>query len=616
MLRQRTVRWLAVLLAMAIFAAACGEDDTDDAAPAATAAPATTAAAPDTTAAPATTAAPEETTATTVVEVGTTTTTEAPAGETTTTAAPTTTTTEAMAEPLTGRAATVVIGKKMDSDTKFDPARAFEELYVLVLGAVYNTLVQWAPTENGYDYQTLIPELATDWSSNEDATQWTFVLDPNARFHDGSPVTSEDVAYSFLRLKNVAATPSYQGANIVSADTPDAQTVVFNLAAPDPEFPGLTTAAAFSVLNSELVSANGGAAGEDASETDTAGEWLALNSAGSGPFTFDFSEPGNRLEIVRVDDYWGGPPATMERVIFVNIPEAQSRIDALSRGDIDLAWTVIPHQAASLGEDFTILQANTNHWYYVMFTTDPDNNAFVANPTVQKALKYAIDYDGLQRLCPGYTANRVYGLAPMRLGGITDGYERDLDKARELLVEAGYPDGYDDPENPIRLQTFQWSGFCPGFGDVAQKLAADFADIGVKTEVQIRDVGVFFTDFRKGDLDINVSDWFPEYPSAVNSAQVSFADGFLSWQRSLWPDNAEGWPLYEETLAAGHATLAAIDPAERIRLLNETERLSLESNPTHLMVEIPEWYPHVNSLTGVYYHAVYRFEPYRMGRSQ
>ncbi|MDE0137540.1 MAG: ABC transporter substrate-binding protein [bacterium] len=592
-----------MLLTLAVFAVACGTDDADDA--------------PATPAAPATTAAPAETTATTVVEVGTTTTTAAPAGETTTTTAAPTTTTEAMAEPLTGREATVVIGKKMDGDTKFDPARAFEELYVLVLGSVYNNLAQWAQTDTGYDYQTLLPELATEWSSNADATQWTFTLDPNARFHDGSPVTSDDVAFSFMRLKNVAATPSYQAANLDSVDTPDPQTVVVNLAAPDAEFPGLTTAAAFSILNSELVMANGGAAGEDASETDTAGEWLALNSAGSGPFTFDFSEPGSRLEIVRVDDYWGGPPAVMERIIMVNIPEAQSRIDALARGDIDLAWTVIPHQAATLGEDYTILQANTNHWYYVIFTTDAENNnAFVANPTVQKALKYAIDYDGLQRLCPGYTANRVYGLAPMRLGGITEGYERDLDKAKELLAEAGYPDGYDDPENPIRLQTFQWSGFCPGFGDVAQKLAADFADIGVKTEVQIRDVGVFFTDFRKGDLDINVSDWFPDFPSAMNSAAVSFADGFINWQRSLWPDNAEGWPLYDEIKAAGDAALASVDPAERLSLLNDVERLSLEANPTHLMVEIPEWYPHVNTLTGVYYHAVHRFEPYRMGRSR
>ena len=396
---QRTGRWLALLLTLAMFAVACGSDDT---------APATTVA-PGTTAAPATTAAAEVTTATTVVEVGTTTTTQAPEGAPTTTAAPTTTTTQAPAGPLTGREGTVIVGKQMFGDTTFDPARAFAELYVTVLGSVYNNLVSWAETPGGYDYQKLVPELATEWSSNANATRWTFKLDSNARFHDGNPVTSEDVRWSFMRFKHVQGPPSYQAANIDSVETPDAQTVVFNLTAPDAEFPGLTTASAFSILNSALVAANGGSAGEDAAETDTAEEWLTLNGAGSGPFRIDFSDPGKRLEMVRVEDYWGGPPATMERVIFTDIPEAQSRIDALSRSDIDLAWTVIPHQAATLGEDFTVLQANTNHWYYVAFTADPANNEFVANPTVQKALKYAIDYDGLQQLCPGFPANRAYG---------------------------------------------------------------------------------------------------------------------------------------------------------------------------------------------------------------
>ena len=150
---------------------------------------------------------------------------------------------------------------------------------------------------------------------------------------------------------------------------------------------------------------------------------------------------------------------------------------------------------------------------------------------------------------------------------------------------------------------------------MVQKLAQDWKDIGVVTDVQIRDAGVFFTDFRNGDLDINVSDWFPEFPSAVSSASVSFPGGLLSKQRALWDSNSEGWPYYDEIKALGEATLAAIDPAERIDLLNQTEKLSLESNPIHLLTEVPEWYPHANTLTGVYYHAVYRFEPHRMGRA-
>jgi peptide/nickel transport system substrate-binding protein len=579
MSNHRVSRWGAVLVAFALLAAACG--DNDDAAP--------------TTAAP-TTAAPTTTTA----------------APTTTTAAPTTTT--AAPGPLSGREGTVVVGKGMNADLTFDPATAFAELFVTVFGAVYNHLVSFAETPDGYDYSTLVPELATSWVSNDTATSWTFTLDPNARFHDGVPVTSEDVRWSFQRFINKQGPPSYQAGNIASIDTPDAQTVVFNLTDPDAEFAMLTTSANLVVMNSALVIANGGTDAEDADVTDTAEQWLTENSAGSGPFRMDVSDPGTRLELVRVDDYWGGPPATMERIIFTNIPEASSRVAALAQGDVDLVWTVPPHHALGLSaEDYTVLQANTNHWYYLAFTANPDNNSFIANPKVQQALKLAIDYEGLQNLCPGFPSLRAYGLAPVRLGGIDAGIEQDVPRALELLAEAGFPDGYTG-DDTILFQTFHWTGFCPNFGDIVQKIALDWRAIDVNTEIQIQDAGVFFTNFRAADIDIVVSDWFPEYPSAINSAAVSFPGGLLTG-RAGWDDNSDGWPGYDEMAALADDLKASVDQAERLDLLNQIETLSLESSPIHLLVEVPEWYPHVSSLTGVIYHAIHRFEPYRMGRS-
>ena len=305
-------------------------------------------------------------------------------------------------------------------------------------------------------------------------------------------------------------------------------------------------------------------------------------------------------------------------------------------------WTVPPHQALGLGDGFTTLQANTNHWYYIAFTANPDNNEFIANPMVQRALKLAIDYEGLQGLCPGFPSGRVYGLAPIRLGGIAAGIEQDVDAAKArspwsrpvaapsstlptsgyLLADAGFPDGYTG-DDTILFQTFHWTGFCPNFGDVVQKIALDWRAIGVNTEVQIQDAGVFFTNFRAGDIDIVVSDWFPEYPSAINSAAVSFPGGLLAG-RASWDDNSAGWPNYDEMKALADQLTASVDPAERLSLLNQIETLGLESSPIHLcgrfrlirlLVEVPEWYPHSADLTGVFYHAIYRFEPYRMGRS-
>ena len=588
---DRVGRWGAVLLAFTLLAAACTSGD-DDATP--------------TTAAPATTQAPV------IVEPGLTTTTEA--GATPTTAAPTTTAAPQESMLLSGREGTVIIGKSMFGDTTFDPATAFAELHVLVFGAVYNHLVSFAETPDGYDYTTLVPELATAWTPNDTATSWTFTMDPNARFHDGATVTSEDVRWSFQRFINKQGPPSYQAGNIASIETPDAATVVFNLTNPDAEFAELTTSNNLVVMNSALVIANGGTDAADADVTDTAEQWLTENSAGSGPFRMDVSDPGTRLELARVDDYWGGPPATMERIIFTDIPEASSRIAALSQGDIDLVWTVPPHQALGLpAEDYTVLQANTNHWYYVAFTANPDNNAFIANPMVQSALKLAIDYEGLQGLCPGFPAERVFGLAPVRLGGIDAGIDQDVDGAKALLAEAGFPDGYTG-DDTIKFQTFHWTGFCPNFGDVVQKIALDWRAIGVNTEVQIQDAGVFFTNFRAGDIDVVVSDWFPEYPSAINSAAVSFPGGLLAG-RASWDDNSAGWPNYDEMKALADQLASSVDPVERLSLLNEIETLGLDSSPIHLLTEVPEWYPHVSSLTGVYYHAIYRFEPYRMGRS-
>ena len=280
---------------------------------------------------------------------------------------------------------------------------------------------------------------------------------------------------------------------------------------------------------------------------------------------------------------------------------------------LDLVWTVPPHQALGLGDGFTTLQANTNHWYYIAFTANPDNNEFIANPMVQRALKLAIDYEGLQGLCPGFPSGRVYGLAPIRLGGIAAGIEQDVDAAKALLADAGFPDGYTG-DDTILFQTFHWTGFCPNFGDVVQKIALDWRAIGVNTEVQIQDAGVFFTNFRAGDIDIVVSDWFPEYPSAINSAAVSFPGGLLAG-RASWDDNSAGWPNYDEMKALADQLTASVDPAERLSLLNQIETLGLESSPIHLLVEVPEWYPHSADLTGVFYHAIYRFEPYRMGRS-
>jgi len=504
----------------------------------------------------------------------------------------------------------IVVAKDMASDLSFDPARAFEELYQPLFGNVYQHLVGWAPAKGGYDYSKVVPQLATEWEGSKDAKTWTFTLDPDAKFASGNAVTGEDVAWSYRRFINVQGPPSHIAADIADVTSPDPATVVFELKNPNPNFPAVTTTPNLVVLDSKLVKENGGTDADDASKTDTAEQWLTTNSAGSGPYQIDSFEPGQKLVLKRVEDWWGGDPAPLAQVVFTNIPDASARVTAIQRGDIDIAWTVVPQQADELADnpDVSVLEADPNHWYYMSMNGDPKINAFTADPKVREALRYATDWDGLANLCAGNPVQPVFGLAPVSLGGGGEEVRpgQDLEKAKQLLAEAGYPDGYD---GPLRLQTFQWSGFCPLFSDIVQKLASDWAKVGVKADVKVRNYDSWITDFRKGDFDVNISDWLADYPSAVNAAGAALPGGALA-ERTQW----KGQGGYAEMERVTKELAGTTSTSGQEELLHEAERMNWQLGTTTYLIQIPDYYPYRADLAGVAFHAQYRFDFYNMAR--
>ncbi len=151
-----------------------------------------------------------------------------------------------------GGSHTLVIARNMDLiDT--DPSTAICDTCQIVFAATYQTLVTLAN-----DNHTLIPEVATSWSANANHAVWTFKLNPKARFSNGTPVTSADVKFSLLRLRNLAGSASYLVSFMKGVTTPDPHTAVVTLTRPDWEFPNQMSATYTSVLNSKEVQANGG----------------------------------------------------------------------------------------------------------------------------------------------------------------------------------------------------------------------------------------------------------------------------------------------------------------------------------------------------------------------
>ena len=234
----------------------------------ATAAPATAAPA---TAAPATAAPATAAPATAAPATG------APATAAPATAAPATAA-PATSAPLSGRAASLVVGREMRPNDTFDPARAYQELYVVVLGNTYQRLVRFMNTPEGIDQSQFEGELATSWTVSPDGLVYTFTLNPDARFASGSPVTAEDVRWSYQRFINIKGAPAFLAGSIQTLEAPDPATVVITLKQPDLTFLGFLTQPNFGVLEAAVVKQQGGTDAADADKTDTAEQWLTSNS--------------------------------------------------------------------------------------------------------------------------------------------------------------------------------------------------------------------------------------------------------------------------------------------------------------------------------------------------
>src|SRR5207248_3038812 len=137
------------------------------------------------------------------------------------------------------------------------------------------------------------------------------------------------------------------------------------------------------------------------------------------------------------------------------------------------------------GEGYQAINGAALSWYYLNLNADPTNNPTLANEKVQPALKYAIDWEGLKKVCPS-GSQRMPGLAPPELGGASESdpsaIHEDLAKAKSLLAEAGVPNGF-----KMTLTTFKFAGYCPLWEDLAVKLSADWKRIGVDAQVGVFD---------------------------------------------------------------------------------------------------------------------------------
>ena len=412
--------------------------------------------------------------------------------------------------PVRAQSNTLIVAGRFVDVITLDPGRAFETTNLIVHHATYETLLNI----NADDLSKIVPGLAESYSISEDGLEYTFVLNPNARFASGNPVTAEDVRFSWTRLLNLKGSPSsyLKGFGVKSIEAVDERTVKVTLEAPQPAFASVVTAPALSVLEKAVVVAQGGTDAPDADQTDTAKDWLDQNSAGSGPFILKRWSPNSEIVMVRNENYWRGPVA-LDGIILRVTNDAASALQLVARGDADIALGVDADTAeqARNNPDLKLNIGQTLNLLYLGISPSEYFQLPISDVRVRRAIAHAIDYDGIIALTGGF-ADRPAAMLPLGIAGSDPNlrYTRNLDKAKSLLAEAGYPNGFS-------MKLHIGSGSTAGVPRevIAAKVQADLAEVGIQVEIDQQTTANFLTAFRAQELPVVISTWTPDYLDAT-----------------------------------------------------------------------------------------------------
>lgn len=470
----------------------------------------------------------------------------------------------------------LIIAAQIDDITTLDPAQTFEFSGSDVNRNLYSKLVGFDPANLAGGY---IPALAESWVVSEDGKTITFTMRDGVKFESGNPVTAQDVEWSLRRAITLNKTPSFilsqfgftpenvgttivADGNTISITTDKRYATSFVL--------NCLTATIGSIIDSKT-------AMEHDVDGDLANEWLRTHSAGSGAYTLGSWKPNESVTLNANNDFFRGAPA-MQRVIVRNIQESATQRLLLENGDIDVARNLNPEDVAGVSaEDGIAVDSELRG--RLMYISMNQKNEILSNPKVVEALKYLIDYKGMQDsfLNGQYTIHQAF-LPATYLGAIDDEpFHLDVEKAKALLAEAGYPDGF---EIGIIVREAQERI------EIAQSLQNTFAQAGIKVNIQVGTGKQILGIYRARQHDIYVGAWGPDYPDPnTNAGTFAFnpdnsdeagATGLLAWR------NAWSIPAMSE------ATLAAVvenDRAKRAAMYEAIQREHQQTSPFAVMFQ-------------------------------
>ncbi len=360
-----------------------------------------------------------------------------------------------------------------------DPINQSSNWEYVVANNIYDSLVYPDPNPKNL----CIPWIAESWEVSGDAKTYTFHLRKGLKFHDGSEVTAEDVAFSMDRQQTLGGqVSSYMKAvRPGNSEVVDRYTVAFHLVKPDPSF--LASLFIFKVLNKDQILKHKGP-GQYGEFGDYGVKWIDTHDAGSGPYKLIKRVHGDRVIFEKFKEYrlreW--KPNSFDRIVIYITPEIVTMATRMKKGEVDMCDFRLPAEVIKdlqKTEGVNVqFDGVDNPWYVILNNKKPP----LDDINVRKAMAYAFDYETvIKNILLGGT--RSQGPVPNRLIGHNDDlmiYRRDIKKAKELIKKSKY--------SKRQLSEFQLeyasSSGNQNFLNIGLLAAANFKEIGLNVKVR------------------------------------------------------------------------------------------------------------------------------------
>lgn len=454
---------------------------------------------------------------------------------------------EAGGETAAGRKDTLSVGISAEPAT-LDPHLQSGQATRLIKQQIYRGLMTYTEDSG------IAVDAADTYEISDDGLTYTFVL-KDAKFHDGTPVTAEDVKFSIERVmdESVAATfGSDFRTSVDHVEAADEKTVVITLKQPCAPFLEYLCLPEAAIVSKAFTEGNGND--------------LSVAAMGCGPYTFEGWENGLSIS-VKAFDGWYGDPVQTPNIDFYFYPDETTRANALRTGEVDIIDYVPAREVISF-ESAQDAQVDVSVAPFMCLQINSEEGSPLADPLVRQAIAYAINRDDVINAAFMGRGEPIYGFPTIEGqngydGKYDDYFSYDPEKAKELLTQAGYPDGFSC--KLLASSTYAMHE------QTAVVVQSSLEQVGITVELELPDWATRIERSNVGDYDMMVSgttgnivdmDWTTNYYES-GDVRMNSCPGFADSE-------------IDELLTKGRTTL---DEAERQEIYDQFRERALELSP-------------------------------------